>query len=121
QQIPAGRERTEWIKKQIDEARVILLLISKDYIGDDDYYEGQLLRAMERYKRGDASVIPILLRRYDVADEPFARLQELPRCAGKPGDRPIERDSQGDEEILTEVVKDVRRAVEVMRGEIEED
>ncbi len=57
------------------QARIILLLISSDYIGADEYYEDELLRAVERHDRGEARVIPILLRPFRVSGEPFAKLR----------------------------------------------
>ena len=38
-------------------------------------------RAMKRHEKGQAHVIPVILRPVDWQDEPFARLQALPQDA----------------------------------------
>jgi predicted MPP superfamily phosphohydrolase len=78
QEAPQGVDRAAWSSARLDEARVILLLISKDYLASDYYYEEQVLRAVERHQRGEATVIPILLRPFRITDEPFAPLGYLP-------------------------------------------
>jgi len=78
QEAPQGVDRAAWIAARLDEARVILLLISKDYLASDYYYEEQVLRAVERHQRGEATVIPILLRPFRITDEPFSPLGYLP-------------------------------------------
>ena len=111
-QVPAGEEPKDWIKKRITEARIILLLISRAYIGSDDYYEDELLRAVELHDRGEARVIPILLRRFDVSDEPFAKLQPLPRDG-----HPVEGHEGGIDKTLSDIAREVRGVVLEMRGE----
>lgn len=111
-EAPPGKDRAGWIQQQIDTARVILLLISKDYIGDDDYYEDQLLRALERHEKGEARVVPVLLRKYNVDGEPFAGLRMLPR-----DDQPIERSPPAEDDVLAEIAAEMRKLCAQMRGE----
>jgi len=81
--IDAG---TEW-KTQIDDhlqtAQIILLLISDNFLASDYCYELEMKAAMERHERGEARVIPIILRPCMWQDAPFSKLQVLPRD-GKP-------------------------------------
>ena len=79
QEIPPGLDEAGWIAERIEEARIIFLLISQEYIASDAYYEDQLLRAVERHSRGEVTIVPILLSPYRFSDEPFARLVFLPR------------------------------------------
>ena len=58
---------------------MIFLLVSKEYIASDAYYEDQLLRAVERHERGEVTIVPILLSPYRFTDEPFAGLRFLPK------------------------------------------
>lgn len=111
-EIPPGADKATWIAEQIGKARIILLLISKDYIGSDEYYEDELLRAVERHDRGEARVIPILLRPFSVSGEPFAKLQALPRDAGS-----VDRYPGGRDEAFKGIAQEVSQVVAAMRGE----
>ena len=112
QDAPAGGERPGWIAACIQEARIILLLISREYVAADEYYEDEIVRAVERHDRGEARVIPILLRAYRVSDEPFAKLQPLPRDR-----KPVEGYPGGQDVALSEIAREVSRVVAEMRGE----
>ena len=112
-EVPPGAEKTAWIAAQVSQARIILLLISSDYIGSDEYYEDELLRAVERHDRGEARVIPILLRPFRVSGEPFAKLQALPR-----GQDSVERYPGGRDEAFKGISQEVSHVVAAMRGEI---
>jgi hypothetical protein len=78
---------TEWervIDDHINSARIILLLISPDYIASDYAYGIEAKRALERHRTGDAQVIPVILRPdANFSDTPFSKLQALP-TDGKP-------------------------------------
>src|SRR5205823_14792646 len=60
--INAGTEWEKEIDKHLNAAQVILLLISPDFMDSDYCYSSEMIRAMERHERGDAQVIPIILR-----------------------------------------------------------
>ena len=49
----------------LDAADVILLLISPDFIASDYCYEREMKRAMERHRKSEARVIPVILRPCD--------------------------------------------------------
>jgi hypothetical protein len=78
-QILAGNERAHDIDQHLEDASIILLLISPDFLASDSCYEIEMERALERHKRGAARVIPIILRPCDWQTSPFAHLQCLPR------------------------------------------
>ena len=107
-----GDDRARWVAENIEKARIILLLISNDYIAADEYYEDELLRAVERHDQGQARVIPILLRKYHVSGEPFAKLQALPRDG-----HPVDKHPKGKDEALFRIAYEVSRVVAEMRGE----
>ena len=112
QEAPAGGDRAGWIASRINEARIILLLISTDYVAADEYYEDELLRAVERHDRGEARVILILLRTYLISGEPFAKLQALPRDG-----HPVDGHPAGQDAALTGIAQEVIKLVALMRGE----
>jgi hypothetical protein len=61
--------------------QIILLLISPDFMNSDYCYGVEMRQAMERHKRGEALVIPVILRPVHWQGAPFSRLQALPRDA----------------------------------------
>src|SRR5207247_8975168 len=63
-------------------AQIILLLISPDFMASDYCYK-EMTQALERQKRGEAHVIPIILRPTHWQGAPFDNLQVLPED-GKP-------------------------------------
>jgi hypothetical protein len=77
--IEAGSEWDNEISKHLDEADIILLLISADFLASDYAYEVEAPRAMQRHRARLARVIPIILRPVDNwKSAPFGKLQALP-------------------------------------------
>ena len=79
----------DWeIKKHLNHADIILLLISSDFIHSDHCYSTEMRHALERHKRGEARVIPIILRhvsdweKVPPGDIQLGELRALPRNAG---------------------------------------
>ena len=81
--ISAGLDWEHEIKQHLDEAQIILLLVSPDFMASDYCYSKEMKQALERHKRGEAYVIPIILRHVDWQRAPFGKLQSLP-TDGKP-------------------------------------
>ena len=79
--IDPGDEWRKEISTQLDEANVILLLVTPDFMASDFCYETELERALERHGRGEVVVVPIVVRPVDFEDSPFAHLQALPTDA----------------------------------------
>lgn len=79
--IGAGTEWEGAITRQLNEARVILLLISADFIQSKYCYDVEMARALERHDQREALVVPIILRAVSLKGTPFAKLQALPRDA----------------------------------------
>ena len=73
---------TEWdgeIDVNLERAKIILLLISADFIASDYCWDKEVKRALERHEKREAVVIPIALRKCDWKGAPFSRLQGLPK------------------------------------------
>src|SRR5262249_17076867 len=79
--IGAGMEWKSSIDEHLESAGVILLLISSDFLDSDYCYDVELKRAMERHEKGEARVIPVILRHCDWSSAAFAKLQALPKNA----------------------------------------
>jgi hypothetical protein len=90
--IGAGAEWEGMIDVHLNDARVILLLISADFIASQYCYDVEMKRALARHDERQALVIPIMLRAVSLKGTPFAKLQALPKDA-KPVVTWADRDS----------------------------
>src|SRR5947209_19710949 len=61
-EISAGTEWEREIDKHLNSAQIILLLISQYFMNSNYCYLIEMKRALERHERGEARVIPVLLR-----------------------------------------------------------
>ncbi|MGG6267280.1 toll/interleukin-1 receptor domain-containing protein [Leptolyngbya sp. AN03gr2] len=108
-QIVPGSQWADKIDKHLNSADVILLLISADFIASDYCYGIELKRAMQRHDRGEAYVIPVILRPVDWRSAPFSQLQALPKD-GKAVTLWTNQD-----EAFTNVAQGIRTVVEAIR------
>jgi internalin A len=90
--IMAGETWKDEIDQHLEDADIILLLISADFIASDYCYKIEMKRALERHAAGEARVIPIILRDVSWGKAPFSKLQALPKDA-KPVTKWRNRDS----------------------------
>ena len=81
EEIQAGSEWDEEIKKRLRSANIILLLVSPDFIASDYIWDTELKTAMERHNNGEAIVVPIILKPCQWHEMPFGKLQALPAGA----------------------------------------
>src|SRR5258707_15301225 len=80
-EIGAGKEWEQEINKHLNEAHIILLLVSQDFMASDYCYDIEMQKALERHKAGEAQVIPVILRPSIWQDTPIGKLQALPTGA----------------------------------------
>ena len=76
--ILPGEEWNREIDENLNNADLVLLLISPDFLASDYAYGREMERALERHKSGSAKVIPIILRPSDWLNSRLASLQVLP-------------------------------------------
>lgn len=79
QEIKAGQDWKAAIEHHLASSRFIVLLISADFLNSDFLYHTEMSRALARARRGDACVIPVLIRPCDWQNAPFESLWLLPR------------------------------------------
>ena len=108
--IGAGEEWKGQLDKNLEEAQIILLLISPSFLASDYCYDIETKRALDRHDKGEAKVIPVLLRPVDWEGAPFARLQGLPIDL-----RPVTTWTNKDE-AFKNIAQGIRRAIEGMRN-----
>jgi len=103
--IGAGVEWKGKVDQNLEEAQVILLLVSSSFLASDYCWDVETRRAMERHDQGEARVIPVILRSCDWHEAPFGKLMALPKD-GKAVTSWRNRD-----EAWTDVSKGIRLAV----------
>ncbi|MGH9803191.1 MAG: toll/interleukin-1 receptor domain-containing protein, partial [Blastocatellia bacterium] len=104
-QISAGESWEDALSARLEEADIILALISPDFLASK-FVEIEMTRARQRSDSGEARVIPIVVRPSHWQNSPFARFQASPRD-GKPVALWHSRD-----EAWLEVSQDIRKIVE---------
>jgi hypothetical protein len=100
-----GSAWDETIRHSLDEAGIVLLLISADFVASEYCYSVEMKAALDRHREGQAVVIPVILRDADWTRLPIAELQALPE-----GARPITKWSDRDSAYKS-VVQGVRKAI----------
>lgn len=101
--IPAGGDVHEEISEHLEEADVMLILVSPYFLASDYCYNVEMRRALERHEAGEARVIPIILEPCDWHNAPFGHLRATP-TDGKPVSKfPNLHDA------FLEVTQDIRR------------
>ena len=107
--IGPGKEWEVDIHRNIRTARIILLLISKDFLASEYCYKKEMEIALNRHEANEAVVIPVILRQCDWENSPFSKLLALPRD----GKAITGRGWKNQDEAFTDVAKGIRS--EVMR------
>jgi len=79
--IEAGAEWETEIDRHLCSADIILLLISASFIASPYCWSVEVKKALERHARGEARVIPVILKPCRWQSTPFARLQATPKDA----------------------------------------
>src|SRR4051794_23858837 len=69
--IGAGQEIDGSISRNLEDSDIILLLVSPNFLASDYCYDKEMLCAMERHERGEAAVIPVILRACEWHHAPF--------------------------------------------------
>jgi hypothetical protein len=108
--ISVGMEWEPEIIKHLNNAQVILLLISPYFMDSDYCYSIEMVQAVDRHERRDAVVIPVILRPVYWQGAPFGKLQALPTEA-----KAITSWRNQDEAFLN-VVLGIRKVVEQLNA-----
>lgn len=83
--IAAGAEWDHKIRRELQDADVILLLLSPDFLNSDYIWDIELDFALRKHEQRSAIVVPILLRSCLWEDTPLSRLQMANRVPVKGG------------------------------------
>ena len=81
--IQIGKDWDKEIKEQLEDAEIVVLLISSDFMASE-YARGiEMERALEKHQAGTARVFPVIVRDCMWEEEKIATIQVLPE-GGKP-------------------------------------
>jgi tetratricopeptide (TPR) repeat protein len=110
QEITPGDDWQKAMTERLDQADIILLFITPDYLNSDWCYDVQMPQALKKHDAGEARVIPLYLRSIPLYDPlPFTRLQRLP----KDSDQAVnELKDKNKDRALAEMVADIKHAIE---------
>jgi len=110
--INAGGEWEKEIHSHLDTADIILLFVSPDFMASNYCYGIEMQKALERHKRREARVIPIILRPVRWQEAPFSRLQILPTNA-----TPVTHKKWRDlDDAFLDVVNGILNIIETLTG-----
>lgn len=117
-EILAGQEWDKAIKLRLETAQLILMLVSVDFINSDYIEKTELQAALQRHRDGEATLIPIIVRRCDWYEHfGIGKFQALPKEA-----RPIKSvDVSIREEIYYEVAQGIKTVAQEMKVKIDRD
>jgi hypothetical protein len=107
--ITPGAEFAAVIDAELNQADIILLLVSPDFVASEYCWGKEMLRAMERHNAGEAVAVPIILRPTDWHNTPFGKLLALPKDG-----KPITTWPNRDDALLT-VAQGIRDVVSHLR------
>jgi hypothetical protein len=80
-QIDAGKVWPKEIEEKLNKADMILLLISSDFVASDYCNTIEMEQALQRHEKGEAIIVPVILRTCDWENEKFAKFQAFPTDA----------------------------------------
>lgn len=104
--IVVGNEVHEEISEHLENADIVLLLVSPYFIASDYCYDVEMIRAMQRHERREARVIPVILHPCSWQRLPFGKLLATPTDG-----RPVSKFPNQHDAFL-EITESISRAVE---------
>lgn len=104
--IAPGNNIAQTIEQFLDNADIIVLLISADFFSEPRCYKLEMMRALEQSKKGAAHLLPVLLSSTDFDISPLTGYELLPL-----GGRPVSH-WKNPEDALAEVAKSIRKVVD---------
>jgi N-acetylmuramoyl-L-alanine amidase len=109
--IEPGQKWSKEISDNLNAADIILLMVSSDFINSDYCYEIEMKTAIERHEKGEAKVVPVILRPVLFEGAPFEALQMLPKDA-----KPVSK-WEDEDEAFFEIAKAVSDLVVEQRAQ----
>lgn len=111
--ILPGQDWEDEIRQKLEQAEVVLFLVSSDFLASEYINDVEIKKTIERHSQGRVRIIPIILRPCDFDSLPIKRYQALPE-----GARAISLWENKDEAYLNIVnrIKDVLKQMSNQAG-----
>lgn len=77
--IIPGATWDEEVRSNLENSKIIILLISIDFLSSDYCYEQEMSRAIARHESKKSIVIPVIVRPCDWKESPIGHIQVLPK------------------------------------------
>jgi len=106
--IIPGQEWDKSISDSMNNADLIVCLISPDFLSSKYCYEIEMQNALQRHEEKKALVIPIILRYCEWMTTPFSSLQALPTLG-----RPI-KDWQDQDHAFYDVIEGLKKTIAML-------
>lgn len=103
--IEPGADWNSQISTELDSADLFLVLISADFLASDYCFGVEMERALVRLKRGEAKLVPVLVKPCLWQESVFSEIQMIPRGAKAVASSP------NPDEVLTSVAEEIRLLV----------
>jgi hypothetical protein len=107
-EILAGSVIDQHIDREFSEAQLYLLLVSAAFLDSKYCYEHEFKRALEKFQRGEAIIVPVILRECDWQIPELKQFKALP-LDGRPV---VSRHWHTVDEAFTDVVSGLRKLIE---------
>lgn len=107
--IIPGEEWDKKIKDELESAQIILLLVSVDFLSSNYCYDIEIKRAVEKHEKGEAILIPIMLRKCDWHETSFSKIQGLPKNA-----KPV-KNFEDEDEAFYSIVEGIKSSIDQLR------
>lgn len=108
--ISPGTDRDKEIEDKLENAGIILLLVSAAFMADEEIWEKILQKVLQKYNNGEAIVIPIYLRPCDTSLWDFGGLEMLPSAKDSDG-KPVPISRMDKDEAFLEVTNTLRALI----------
>jgi hypothetical protein len=105
-EIAPGEDLDHAISSSLDRADIVALFVSPAFLDSDYCWDVEMKHAVERHDRGQAVLVPIVIRSCVWEDTPFARLNALPTDA-----KPVAEWASRDQ-AWTSVARGIRTVIE---------
>jgi formylglycine-generating enzyme required for sulfatase activity len=109
-EIAPGKDWDGAIKDALNAADLILVLMSRDSIASEYIASVEIVRALERHQRGEARVVPVVIKPCDWQSTKLAKLQIVP-----PGGKPLSKYSDP-EDFWLDVRNELKKVVLELQG-----
>jgi len=107
-----GEEWDESVKGHLAAADIIIILLSVDFIDSDYIFDEELPRIIERRKKGEIKLIPIIARGVNLEGTGIGQYQCLPQDEKRNLKPLIEWDKQQLDKVWVDIDKQIRKVID---------